>query len=208
LRQTIVSLVIVGIILAGVQAARTANAQTSDARQLAPAALSAADVSGFHVLSEQDVSVKSDGVIASAWQRVLGADDSTASGGAALSVLLMVPNTAVSTDILKGIVSTGSAFSSVSAATNLRLTGPLGIGDADQSATWQQWDAEDNTWDAFYADEFLTARTMAAVIYGSHSDAVDPTQIVTLAQRQARLLASLVPPTPSATATPTAPPVR
>jgi hypothetical protein len=197
-------------LLTGLVVGRTVNAQTSDARQFAPVALSADDVPGFQVISEQDVPVKSNDAIASAWQRVLSADDGAASGGAALSVLLMLPNPALSVDVLKSIVNTGGAFSSVTGATNLHLTGALGIGDVDQSATWQEWDSSDSTWDAFYADEFLSGRTIAAVIYGSHSDSVDPTRIVTLAQRQARLLATATLPTatPSAVPQPSATPTQ
>ena len=200
MHRIVTAVIVVCFLVAGIVAGQTADAQTSDARQLATAALSADDVPGFQVLFEQDVPVKSNDAIASAWQRVLSADDGAAPPGAALSVLLMVPNPSSSVDVLKNIVNAGGAFSSVTGATNLHLTGTLGIGDVDQSATWQEWDSSDSTWDAFYADEFLSGRTIAAIIYGSHSDSVDPMRIVTLAQRQAHLLSTVS--LPSATASP------
>jgi hypothetical protein len=203
LHRIVATLIVIGCCLAGIQAGRGAIAQTLDARQLAPVALSAADVPGFHVLSEQDVPVKANDAIASAWQRVLGADDAAASGGAALSVLLMVPNASVGTDTLKAVVNAAGAFSSVTGATNLQPTGSLGVGDVDQSATWQEWDTADNTWDAFYADEFLAGKTIAAIIYGSHNDAADPTRIVILARREAQLLSTMTQPASPANATPT-----
>jgi hypothetical protein len=183
--------ILAGMLLLAAWPAHVSLAQTASNAQLAALALSSGDVPGFHLVSEQDVPVQASDPIASAWQRVLAADDVAGTSGAAISVLLMVPKTSVSTSSLADTVNGGSVFANLSGVTNVQLTGPIGIGDVDQSATWLQWDPDAATWGTFHADNFLQGRLLVGVIFGSDNDTVGEDQLMHYAQlQQSKLLAA------------------
>jgi hypothetical protein len=187
-------LILAGLLMFAAWPAHPILAQTAGDAQFAAIALSSADLPGFHLVSEQDVPVQPSDPVAGAWQRMLAADDAAGTAGAAMSIILMVPKDSASTSILDGTVDGGSVFSNLNGVTNLQLTGPLGIGDADQSATWQQWDSNAGAWATFSADNFLHGRLLVAVIYGSDSDANAPSQLSQYARLQEnKLIAAGVP---------------
>lgn len=177
-------------------------AQTSD--QLSALALSPDDVPGFVVASEDPSPV---GGYAAAFTRVLTATDGPGSGNAQLTVTLLALADAPSLAAAHAAAASGSLLSDRFGGEGaFQAGGPLGVGDIDTSASWQQTAGEGSVQDV-YGDAFVRGRIVAIVTLATDPAQADPNAIAGYAQQQdAKLQAAALAPaaTPAPSATPAA----
>ncbi len=206
MRRTVLLTAFVLALLAGWGALR---AQTVTSDDLAAAALTADDLPGYQFASES-VTPPPTGFDAT-YARIFSSDQN---GGAILVDALLLPGDAVPIDALATVLGRDTLFRGLASAlqipvSNFRLTGPLGIGDSDQSAVWEGSDPNSGQPLVFYADGFLRGRLLAFILYAAPPDSADPSQLTVFAGLQdQKLLASALPPaviTPSAPSSPPTP---
>src|SRR5579871_3181892 len=161
-RRTVLLTAFVLALLAGWGALR---AQTVTSDDLAAAALTADDLPGYQFASES-VTPPPTGFDAT-YARIFSSDQN---GGAILVDALLLPGDAVPIDALATVLGRDTLFRGLASAlqipvSNFRLTGPLGIGDSDQSAVWEGSDPNSGQPLVFYADGFLRGRLLAFILY-------------------------------------------
>lgn len=109
-----------------------------------------------------------------------------------LTEVLSAPNdNAVCLPYLPGRIANGDVLSLLNSdMANFQLLGPLGVGDVDVAAAWNDLDTGSNTWDAVFSEVFMRGRLSVYLTFRRHSGApIDPQQIAAYARTQdARLL--------------------
>lgn len=145
--------------------ARAAVAQSVTTDQLAAAALSTFDLGDYEY--SQDGDVKPPQGFDAAFARTFATTDH---GGSLLIDSLFAAGPTLAPAKLAPVVQSGMMFNGFRdggkrQTTNYALTGPLGIGDTDQSAVWSSYDDAMKTWSTWYADAFLQGRALSVVIY-------------------------------------------
>jgi hypothetical protein len=192
MRRTVLLATLVLSLLAGWGTLR-AQAVTSD--DLAAAALTVDDLPGYQFVTES-VTPPPTGFDAT-YARIFS---SAQNGGAVLVDALLLPGDAIPLDALTTVLSRDTLFRGLANAlqfsvTNFRLTGPLGIGDSNQSAVWEGSDPNSGQPLVFYADGFLRGRLLVLILYAAPPASADPSQITAFAGLQdQKLLASTLPP--------------
>lgn len=170
-------------------------AQSVSSADLAAAALSESDALGYTVIGETSGPTPA-GFTALFIRTFASGDDDRAP---VLVDFLLAPDSAVSDADLRASAGSEDFFRGVIAGANLepqqfRLTGPLGIGDLDQSAVWDAAVAGRSATLRFYGDLFLRDRVVAGLLYAAAPDQADSAQLTTFAALQdAKLVASGLP---------------
>lgn len=195
MRRTVLLAALVLSLLAGWGALR---AQTVTSDDLAAAALTADDLPGYQFATES-VTPPPTGFDAT-YARIFASGQNGQNGGSLLVDALLLPGDAIPIEALATVLGRDTLFRGLANAlqlsiSNFRLTGPLGIGDSDQSAVWEASDPNSGQPLVFYADGFLRGRLLVMIIYAAPPASADPSQLAAFAGLQdQKLLSSSLPP--------------
>jgi hypothetical protein len=170
-------------------------AQTVTSDQLAAVALDSSDLPGYIV--DRDAAPTPPNGFAAVFVRTL-----VSSGGGNSVVIdgLVLPDSSLPPFAVQAALSSEMLFRSFINqlglnTDNFALTGPLGIGDVDQSAAFDSQAPDSGVPVRVYADAFLQGRLVGLIIYVAETNSADPAQLTNIASLQdAKILSSQLPP--------------
>jgi hypothetical protein len=170
---------VVGALLVPV---RRAAAVSVTRDQLASAALAVADLPGFRLVSE-DTPPDPDENFQAGVRRMFAPDDPT-QFAPRISVTLLAPYDALPQPILKATVAGGGLLKQFSSRDGYQPLGALGVGDADQAASFQLTDQRSGLTFLVYIDTALRGRVIVFTTYAVNIGAPDQATFAAYAAQQ------------------------
>jgi len=197
-RFFIAAAAVAALLMCGAQLRATAQSVTAD--DIGAAMIGDGDVPGFRLAG--DATPPS---LATATRdqrtRLFVPTDSNA-GTVLLTVFLSVPrSTAVCLPYLPATVASGDVFGALNAdKPNFRITEPLGAGDIDATATWDDYDAGRSASYTVLSELFLRGSVSVYITYVTYTHTIDPALLAQIARiEDAKLMAAAAAGTPVGT---------
>jgi len=181
--RILATLSLLGVLVMGaVSFTPRVSAATVTFYDLRSASLSTEQLADYRLVGED--TPDGDGIMQATYGRIfvkLTADRQVSSR---VGILLLAPESFVTQADLESLVTSGELHQGVSDDPSFHYLAPLGIGELDLAATWNDFDSHSNTWHTYYADTSLRGRMVTHIIYEAPSDESDQCVLSKIARLQ------------------------
>lgn len=181
--RILVTLSLLGVFVFGALSfAPPAFAATVTFYDLRSASLSTDQLVGYRLVAED--SPDGEGIMQATFGRILVKLTADKQVSSRVGILLLAPESFVSQADLESLTTSGELHQGVSDDPSFHFLAPLGVGELDQAATWNDFDSRSNTWHTYYADTFLRGRMVTHIVYEAPSDQSDTCVLAHIARLQ------------------------